>query len=193
MPKVGMEPIRREALIGAAIAEIGACGSLEVTVGKIARRAGVSSALAHHYFGAKDDLLLAAMRHLLVQLWQQGCAGLREGVTPRQRLSNLVRASFTDAQFAPETISAWLSFYVRAQSSPPAARLLNIYVRRLQSNLVFDLRQLMPAADVQGAARDIAALIDGIYLRQALHAGEAREAVHSVESFIDRLVGPYGS
>ncbi len=193
MPKVGMEPIRRKALIGAAIAEIGACGSLEVTVGKIARRAGVSSALAHHYFGGKDDLLLAAMRHLLVQLWQQGCAGLREGETPRQRLSNLVQASFTDAQFAPETISAWLSFYVRAQSSPQAARLLNIYVRRLQSNLMFDLRQLMPVADVHGAARDIAALIDGIYLRQALHAGEAREAVHSVESFIDRLVGPYGS
>ena len=193
MPKIGMEPIRRKALIGAAIAEIGSSGSLDVTVGKIARRAGVSSALAHHYFGGKDDLLLAAMRHLLVQLWQQGCAGLKVGVTPRQRLSNLVQASFTDAQFAPATISAWLNFYVRAQSSPPAARLLNIYVRRLHSNLAFDLRRLMPESEVQGAARDIAALIDGIYLRQALHAGAANEAVHSVETFIDRLVRPNGS
>ena len=51
MPKLGMEPIRRDALVKATIAEIGAAQSLDVTVGQIARRAGMSSALAHHYFG----------------------------------------------------------------------------------------------------------------------------------------------
>ena len=65
MPKVGMEPIRRQALIDATILEIGEVGSLEVTVGRIARRAGVSSGLAHHYLGGKDQILLAAMRHIL--------------------------------------------------------------------------------------------------------------------------------
>ena len=63
MPKIGMEPIRRKALINATIAEIGQAGSLDVTVGQIARRAGMSSGLAHHYFGGKDQILLAAMRH----------------------------------------------------------------------------------------------------------------------------------
>ena len=43
MPKLGMEPIRKAALIKAAIAEIGQAGTLEVTVSQIARRAGVSS------------------------------------------------------------------------------------------------------------------------------------------------------
>mgnify|MGYP006256819121 CR=1 FL=1 len=33
MPKVGMEPIRRDALVKATIAEIGAAQSLDVTVG----------------------------------------------------------------------------------------------------------------------------------------------------------------
>jgi TetR/AcrR family transcriptional repressor of bet genes len=60
-----MEPIRREALVKATIAEIGAMGSLDVTVSKIAKRAGMSPALAHHYFGSKDRILLAAMQHIL--------------------------------------------------------------------------------------------------------------------------------
>ena len=38
MPKVGMEPIRRSALVQATIAEIGAAHSLDVTVGQIAKR-----------------------------------------------------------------------------------------------------------------------------------------------------------
>ena len=68
MPKLGMEPLRRRALIDATISAIGERGSLDVTMSDIAGRAGVSSALAHHYFGAKDDLLEATMRQLLADL-----------------------------------------------------------------------------------------------------------------------------
>ena len=38
MPKLGMEPIRRDALVRATIAEVGEVGSLDVTVRKIAER-----------------------------------------------------------------------------------------------------------------------------------------------------------
>ena len=58
MPKVGMEPIRRAALVKATIAEIGEAGTLDVTVSQIAKRAGMSSGLAHHYFGGKDQIFL---------------------------------------------------------------------------------------------------------------------------------------
>ena len=47
MPKLGMEPIRRAALVKATIDEIGAVGNLDVTVSNIAKRAGMSSALAN--------------------------------------------------------------------------------------------------------------------------------------------------
>ena len=60
-----MEPIRRSALVEATIHEVGARGTLDVTVSQIAKRAGMSSALAHHYFGGKDDIFLAAMRRIL--------------------------------------------------------------------------------------------------------------------------------
>ena len=155
----------------ATIAEVGRKGSLDVTVAHIAARAGVSSGLAHHYFGGKDDLLFAAMRHILTVY----AAGVREALaaarTPRARLDGIIRASFGPANFAPEVIAAWLSFYTHAQSDPGARRLLKVYQRRLVSNLTHALRPLVggAAADL---AETLAATIDGLYIRHAL-GGEA--------------------
>ena len=55
-----MEPLRRHALVRATVAEIASAGMRDVTVAGIARRAGMSPALAHHYFGSKDRMLDAA-------------------------------------------------------------------------------------------------------------------------------------
>lgn len=191
MPKTGMEPIRREALVKATIAEIGAAGSLDVTVSQIARRAGMSSALAHHYFGGKDQLIVATMHHLLTELRTGTLAALAGAGSPRERLTAVVRASFGPEQFEQQTVSAWLTFYHYAQSSQPAARLLRIYFARLNSNLAASLRQFLPGAEVAPAALAIAALIDGIYLRQGVssHAVSRQRAIEMVEAHIDALLG----
>lgn len=190
MPKLGMEPIRRDALVKAAIAEVGRAGTLEVTVGQIARRAGVSSALAHHYFGAKEQIFEAAMRHILklyAQAVRQETAGT---ATPADRLAAIVRASFAPSNFEAEVISAWLSFYVRAQTTAETRRLLLVYQRRLRSNLMAALRPLLgPRADA--AAETLAALIDGFYIRAALGQDRpdgARATALTLDA-LDRLLG----
>ena len=68
MPRIGMEPLRRKALVDATLRAIGQHGSLDVTMSDIAREAGVSPALAHHYFGSKQQLLVATIRSLLTRL-----------------------------------------------------------------------------------------------------------------------------
>ncbi|MFD0980136.1 choline-binding transcriptional repressor BetI [Tropicimonas aquimaris] len=167
MPRIGMEPIRRAALVEAAIHEIGASGTLDVTVSQIAKRAGVSAALAHHYFGNKEQLFLGAMRHMLSLYGTQVREGLAVADGPRARLEAIVRAGFTAEKFQQETIAAWMNFYVLAQIAPGAQRLLSVYHRRLHSNLVHDLRPLVGDTAPKVAAH-IAALIDGLYLRHAL-------------------------
>src|SRR5688500_16510285 len=151
MPGIGMEPLRRKALISAAIEAIHARGMGQVTMGEIARRAGVSAALAHHYFGSKEQLLLATMRHLLSELGDEIQERLAEANTPQERVSAVIRGNFAANQFRPAVISAWLAFYVQAQNEPQARRLLRIYTRRLESNLVHALRDL--------TTRDHAALL----------------------------------
>jgi len=175
VPKLGMEPLRRAALVEATIHEIGAHGTLDVTVGAIAKRAGMSSALAHHYFGGKEQIFLAAMRHTLTVFGTEVRAALVTAETDTARVEAIVRASFSSSNFRPEVIAAWLNFYVLAQTVPEAKRLLTIYQARIRSNLVYSLRPLIGARASQAASR-IAAMIDGVYLRQSLVKARADQS-----------------
>ncbi len=171
MPKLGMEPIRRSALVEATIVEIGRAGTLEVTVSQIARRAGMSTALAHHYFGSKEQIFMAAMRHILSIYGAQVRGALAVAQGPRARLEAIVRASFEAGNFRPEVISAWMNFYVQAHGAKDARRLLRVYQHRLRSNLLHELRPLIGPRAPEAAA-NIAALIDGMYIRHALRERE---------------------
>ena len=166
MPRKTVEPQRRAALVEAAIGEVADRGARDATVAAIARRAGVSGALAHHYFGSKEAILLAAMRHLLAVFGAEARGALRAAATPEARLRAIVAAAFSPANFRADSVAAWLDFYVQARTHPPTGRLLAIYQRRLRSNLVHALRPL--AADPEGLAEGAAALIDGVWLRAAL-------------------------
>ena len=186
MPKIGMEPLRRRELIDAAIRTIGQRGSLDVTVAQIAHEAGVSPALAPHYFGGKDKLILATMRHLLRELGHDINAAIRQAETPQERIAAIIAVSFSASQFAPETIAAWLTFYVHAQQSEDTRRLLRVYARRLHSNLVFALEQLTTRTQASRIAEGAGAMIDGLYIRHALGADapDAASAIALVEDYI---------
>jgi TetR/AcrR family transcriptional regulator, transcriptional repressor of bet genes len=188
-----MAETRRRALIGAALREISDRGSLDVTVAQIATRAGVSSALAHHYFGGKEDLILATMRHLLTEFAGVVVAGLRRAEGPRARLSAIVRGSFGPEQFHRATVGAWLTFYAWALSSKGAARLLGIYQGRLRSNLLHALKGLVPAAEAERIAAGLGAFIDGVYLREALRGRPSAPgaAVAAIEDYLDRQLGAF--
>lgn len=168
MPKLGMEPIRRRALVNATIVEIGRAGSLDVTVSQIAKRAGMSPALAHHYFGSKEDMFLAAMRHVLTLYGAEVRGALAVAEGPQGRVKAILSASFSPANFRREVVGAWLNFWVMAQSVPQARRLLAIYQRRLRSNLRAALR---PHPQAEAVADGLGALIDGLYLREVLKGG----------------------
>ncbi len=185
MPKLGMEPIRKAALVKATIIEIGQAGSLDVTVGQIARRAGMSTALAHHYFGGKEAMFLAAMRHVLTLYGAEVRGALAVAQGPEARLQAILAASFGRSNFRREVVGAWLNFWVLAQVAPQAKRLLAVYQRRLRSNLRANLRPLVGAR--AGAVADgMGALIDGVYLREVLKEGppDAAAAVATLQDYL---------
>lgn len=185
MPKLGMEPIRKTALVNATIMEIGRVGSLDVTVGQIAKRAGMSTALAHHYFGGKEQIFLAAMRHILSLYGAEVRGALTLAKAPEARLEAILLASFSPANFRREVVSAWLNFYVLAQTTSGARRLLTVYQRRLQSNLVGALRPLI-GERAPALAEALGALMDGLYLRAALseRPADAKAAVRVIQAYL---------
>lgn len=181
-----MEPQRRDALVRAAIAELAVSGTRDVTVARIAKRAGMSPALAHHYFGSKEQMLLAAMRRILSDFAAEARREVAQAKTPRARLDAIVTASFSEANFDRDVVAAWLNFYVQAHRDADARRLLHVYHARLRSNLVHALRPLTPSAEA--LAEGIGALIDGLYMRQALRRTElaTEKSVALVADYIER-------
>ncbi|MDT8855278.1 transcriptional regulator BetI [Paracoccaceae bacterium Fryx2] len=181
-----MEPIRKAALVKATIVEIGRVGSLDVTVSQIAKRAGMSSALAHHYFGGKEAMFLAAMRHVMALYAAEVRGALLAAQGPEARLQAILLASFSASSFRREVVGAWLNFWVMAQTVPEARRLLAVYQRRLRSNLRACLRPLA-GARAEAVADGLGALIDGVYLREVLKEGppDGAAAVALMRGFLD--------
>ena len=168
MPKLGMGPIRRKQLVEAAISVIHDHGFANATVARIARQAGVSPGIVHHYFADKDELLFATMRSLLADLRRDTVTRQRAARTASQRVNAVIDASFGEAQFEERVFSAWLALYGNARQSRRLQRILTLYHRRLRTNLMHDLRKLMDRDAAARLAEGIAAMIDGLWLRYAL-------------------------
>ncbi len=188
MPKIGMEDFRRKSLIAATLKTIQEKGTIDIRVSDIAKNAGVSSALAHHYFGSKDQLILAALRHLLSEFQRLAQEALNQVQTPHEKVMALIDVCLANDQFLDENVSAWLIFYAHSQNSLRARKLLQVYVRRLQSNLRFYLRPLC-AEKTPEVAELIGSLIDGIFIRQALRLEKA-DAIYARE-LVKSCVQPY--
>lgn len=181
MPKIGMEPLRREALLRATIDVIGEAGTLNVTVSQIAKRAGMSSALAHHYFGGKDQIFLAAMARILTDFAVEVRRQLARSPNDK-RAEAIVAACFADEFYDPGTISAWMCFYVLARSDVQALRLWRVYQSRTKSTLAHALRG--QCADPQTAAATMIAVIDGLYIRSGLDAAQSPQMARDHALFV---------
>jgi len=163
-----MEEIRRRQLIEATIASIHYDGYANTTLARIARRAGLSAGIVAHYFDDRAGLLEATMRHLAEDLRLQVIAALHRTESPEARVLAIVDANFSDEQYVPELVSAWLAFWGLVRQSPRLARIQHVYQRRLHSNLLHALRQILPDDRAERLARGLGALIDGLWLNSAL-------------------------
>lgn len=188
MPKLGMQPIRRQQLIDATIATIEAHGFAEATIARISRRAGLSSGIISHYFGGKNALLAATMRWLLSDLRDAMIARQRQAQSPIARIEAIIAANFAPAQFTPRVCAAWLSFYAQVPHEPELARLHRVYIRRLHSNLRHAFGALLPAEGATRAAEGMGALIDGLWVQAALSREAPRERAHALANDYLRMV-----
>ena len=170
MPKVGMEPIRRQQLITATMAAIDEVGLADATVMRIARHAGVSAGIISHYFGGKDGLLEATMRQILSDLGT-AVAARRAAIAddnPEGHLRAIIAGNFDRSQVTGPVAKTWLAFWASSMHQPTLQRLQQVNDRRLYSNLCTQFRRLMPRAEARQAAQALAAMIDGLWLRGAL-------------------------
>jgi TetR/AcrR family transcriptional repressor of bet genes len=193
MPKVGMREVRRAQLIGATLLTIDEAGLAGTTLASVAQRAHISTGIVSHYFGDKDGLLEATMRHILRDLW---AATTRRRIAakpqPRARLRAIVAANFDVSQVSGPVMKTWLAFWTQSMHEPQLRRLQRVNTRRLFSNLSAEFAKVLPRAHARRAASGLAAMIDGLWLRGALSGDpfDTKAALRLAHDYIDMLLGP---
>lgn len=188
MPKVGMQSIRRSQLIAATLEAVDQVGMADASIAYIARLAGVSNGIISHYFRDKNGLLDATMRHLMQALSEAVRARRRslKSDEPCAHLRAMVDGNFDDSQVNGPAIKTWLAFWAASMHQPALRRLQRINDHRLYSNLCGQFRRVLPQEQARAAARGLAALIDGLWLRGAL-SGEAFDTAQARQIAYDYL------
>jgi TetR/AcrR family transcriptional repressor of bet genes len=188
MPKVGMQPIRRQQLIDATLSAVHQVGMNDASIALIARLAGVSNGIISHYFQDKNDLLEATMRHLMGTITQAQRVhrlALRQDI-PVLQLRSIIHSNFDPSQVNAPAMKIWLAFWASSMHLPALQRLQRINDQRLYSNLCCQFRRVQPLPQARSAARGLAALIDGLWLRGAV-SGEAFDVEQALAISYDYL------
>ncbi|CAH2400854.1 transcriptional regulator BetI [Mesorhizobium escarrei] len=189
--KTRIRDIRRKDMQQVAFDILAEEGFHGVTLAKVAERLGMSRGLVHHYFTGKDELLEAAVRFGNRLISEEIAASLRRCKTPQERLTTICNGNFDERMYIASRAQYWISYCAQATFSARFARLLNVQNSRMRSNLLHELRQLLPKVEAERAAEMIAMLMDGIWVRMAATKAEpTREAALAMlTSLVDRLLG----
>jgi TetR/AcrR family transcriptional regulator, transcriptional repressor of bet genes len=189
------EPIRdrrRQAMIKATIAVIARHGVSGTTVGRVARKAGVSVGLMNFHFDSKERLLRETFRHLseeYEEVWQKNLSAA--AVDPQARLKTMIETNFDRRIFTPEKLAVWFTFWsdaqLRGRYRAAATRVERRYIKAIEAEVAALLHGSRSAADI---ARPLMAMIDGFWLQSLLYPRGfvRREAIATCLAFIDARV-----
>lgn len=160
---------RRQELIQAGIDCLGSGGMSAFTIDQICKQAGVSRGLINHHFKTKEDLLIhiyhEMTEHLIVD---------RSLASPRQQLKAIIDSSFDQLSFNKSSLRAWLSIWGQVPNNRSLSSLHQERYRIYKTNIEKTLDGLADEdglkIDSDSIARQLIALIDGLWLEYCLHS-----------------------
>lgn len=161
------EEARRADLIRATIDCVADGGVAAATVREVAARAGVSNGLIRHHFATKEALVQAAYRAHVEEM-----TGAAEDATshtrPDQRLASFLAANCRPPVLDARSLSAWAGFVGHVRNDPEMAAIHSAGYTRFCAFLETAIAALGLGGDTARQARQIAALIDGLWLEGCL-------------------------
>jgi len=161
------EEARRADLIRATIDCVADGGVAAATVREVAARAGVSNGLIRHHFATKEALVLAAYKALVEEMTGAAEDAAAEA-PPALRLASFIAANCRPPVLDAGSLSAWAGFVGHVRSDPEMAAIHRAGYQRFCAHLETAIAGLALGGDTARQARQIAALIDGLWLEGCL-------------------------
>ena len=179
-----MESNARERILEAACDLIASDGIDDVRIARVATRARASTALVHHYFSTREELLEQAIRHSFETAGAERFASEPEGSpSARRGLARAIEACLPLAGAQERDWVLWVELWLRAARDPNLRPLAaDLYARYREWFAGFiaaglergEFESAKPAAEIADLA---VALVDGLGIRAVI-----REPQTDVES-----------
>lgn len=162
-------PQRRQELIEAGITCLGKGGMSAFTIDQICKQAGVSRGLINHHFNTKEDLLICIYADMTDHLVQDFSSD-----EPRQQLTEIIETSFDEQSFKPSNLRAWLSIWGEVATNEVLNSLHQSRYRKYKARIAQALKSIAKVdkteLEADSVARQLIALIDGLWLEYCLHS-----------------------
>ncbi|WP_037067197.1 TetR/AcrR family transcriptional regulator [Pseudonocardia acaciae] len=181
---------RRAHILEAMAAEVAGHGLAEVTVAKVAQRAGLQRTLVFHYFGDRDALVRAFLDEVVGRYGETMVLG-DPGAPFRDRLDLAFEPGFYQQR---EHLVVWTELVALAAREPSVRdRLLALWRDRWLPEVERQLRRERPhatPAQVGRTAYGLACLVEGhwaLYLQGLDDPARARAARDAARTLVDAL------
>ena len=160
---------RKQELIQAGITCLGEGGMTAFTIDQICKQAGVSRGLINHHFKTKEDLLTCIYADMTDHLIQDSNID-----DPRLQLVEIIETSFDEQSFNRSSLRAWLSIWGEVATNKALNSLHQSRYRKYKAGIASALTSIASTArtelDADSVARQLIALIDGLWLEYCLHS-----------------------
>jgi AcrR family transcriptional regulator len=180
---------RRRELIAAGIACLGKGGMAAFTIDQICRQAGISRGLINHHFNTKDELLSCIYAEMTDHLVQD-----HDGLIGGDLLAQIIATSFDEASFNRSNMRAWLAIWGQVPSNPALSKMHQQRYDSYKERIKTALRQSSASASADTAtdsvARQLIALIDGLWLEYCLHSNSLSLAAARADCYL--FLAAYG-
>jgi len=173
---------RRQELVQAGIICLGKGGMSAFTIDQICKQAGVSRGLINHHFKSKEDLLNCIYADMTDHLVQDPKTD-----EPHQQLAEIIETSFDERSFNRSNLRAWLSIWGEVATNKTLNSLHQkrycLYKKRIANALTSIARKNNSELDADSVARQLIALIDGLWLEYCLHSADFSLAAARVDCY----------
>ena len=183
----------RDRILDAACDLIASDGIDDVRIARVAQRAGASTALVHHYFSTREELLEQALLHSFELAGNErfGDDPVTVGA-PTERLAYVIRSCLPAPGVQEREWVLWVELWLRAVREPAfrpvAARLYERYRAWIEQVVAAGIETGEFTASDPGAVADHAmALLDGVGLRALL--GDPRMDLPAAGQLIAEILG----
>lgn len=187
----------RERILEAACDLIAADGIDEVRIARVAARAGASTALVHHYFSTREELLARALVHSFEVVGSQRFPERTDGAEPATAaLAQALRSCLPEPGRAERDWVLWVELWLRAARDPGLRPVAADLYRRYHEWLAAAIRAGVESGefdrvDPERLADHAMALLDGFGVRALVGDPEItlEVAARSVAAILGRELG----